>query len=211
MPLESSLADDLRNYFSANPTAPNFKAIKGMWKKRGAEMLRKDLMAARINPKRASGKVIDFHGLRHTYGTMLAQAGVMPAHLKSLMRHSNVQLTMEYYTHLSIDDLNEEIAKISFTKSNDAEKSTIPEKVTTPSVKEPKEVGNAENVNICVTQCVTNNGKLTSFSGYGSFPVFGNVEKEKTVTTYSISSYGSNLVAPPAGLEPATHGLTELI
>ncbi len=167
LPLESSLADDLRNYFSANSSAQNSKAIKGMWKKRGAEMLRKDLMTARINPKRESGKVIDFHGLRHTYGTALAQAGVMPAHLKSLMRHSNVQLTMEYYTHLSIDDLNEEIAKISLPKSIDAEKSTIPEKVTTQPVKEPKEVENDESVNICVTQCVTNNGKLTSFSRYG--------------------------------------------
>lgn len=47
---------------------------------------------------------IDFHCLRHTYGTRLAEAGVPPHVLQALMRHSTIQQTMGYYVHLSLGD-----------------------------------------------------------------------------------------------------------
>jgi integrase len=47
----------------------------------------------------------DLHSLRVTYGTRLALAGVAPAILQKLMRHSTIELTMRYYTKLSLDDL----------------------------------------------------------------------------------------------------------
>lgn len=85
-----------------------------------AKMLRADLGAARQAWLRAStlpqdapersdtgflthcdaaGRVVDFHALRHTAGTLLAAAGTHPKVAQSLMRHSNIDLTMSRYTH----------------------------------------------------------------------------------------------------------------
>jgi integrase len=41
---------------------------------------------------------IDFHSLRHSFGTMLAAAGVHPRTAMELMRHSKIELTMGIYT-----------------------------------------------------------------------------------------------------------------
>ena len=42
---------------------------------------------------------IDFHSLRHTFGTLLAASGVHPKVAQDLMRHSDINLTMSRYTH----------------------------------------------------------------------------------------------------------------
>ena len=44
---------------------------------------------------------LDFHSLRHTFITNLARAGVHPAVAQELARHSDIRLTMEFYTHTS--------------------------------------------------------------------------------------------------------------
>jgi hypothetical protein len=41
----------------------------------------------------------DFHSLRHTTGSLLAASGVHPKVAQSLMRHSDINLTMSKYTH----------------------------------------------------------------------------------------------------------------
>lgn len=51
----------------------------------------KDLAAARIAFEDESGRWVDFHALRDTFGTHLAAANVAPFVLKELMRHSTVQ------------------------------------------------------------------------------------------------------------------------
>ena len=87
---------------------------------RYAEMLHADLEAARaawledakapeererreesdyLKAEDSAGRVIDFHSLRHTCGTLLASANVHPRVAQSLMRHSTVDLTMSLYTH----------------------------------------------------------------------------------------------------------------
>jgi len=43
--------------------------------------------------------LIDFHSLRHTFGTMLAKSGAHPKTAQALMRHSTIALTMDRYTH----------------------------------------------------------------------------------------------------------------
>lgn len=43
--------------------------------------------------------VVNFHGLRHAFGTMLAASGVHPKTAQQLMRHSDINLTMTRYTH----------------------------------------------------------------------------------------------------------------
>ena len=66
-----------------------------------------DFVRAGIKLVNARGEHADLHALRVTYGTRLALAGVPPAILQKLMRHSTIELTMRYYTKLSLDDLGE--------------------------------------------------------------------------------------------------------
>jgi|SRR5271166_1219426 len=63
---------------------------------RTAEILRGDLEQAGIPYKTADG-VVDFHSLRATYITLLAQSGVDPKRLQKLARHSTITLTMDRY------------------------------------------------------------------------------------------------------------------
>ncbi len=60
----------------------------------------------------ASCRVFDFHSLRHQCGTMLARAGVHPRDAQSHMRHSSIEITMKYYTHLRKGAEIETAAKI---------------------------------------------------------------------------------------------------
>jgi integrase len=46
-----------------------------------------------------AGRYADFHSLRHTTGSLLAASGVHPKVAQSLMRHSDINLTMSKYTH----------------------------------------------------------------------------------------------------------------
>ncbi|MHC4638502.1 MAG: tyrosine-type recombinase/integrase [Planctomycetota bacterium] len=65
-----------------------------------AVMLKADLKVADIVYTDASGRDCDFHALRHTFITNLALAGVHPAVAQKLARHSSIELTMKYYTHV---------------------------------------------------------------------------------------------------------------
>ncbi len=44
------------------------------------------------------GRTADIHALRHTFGTHLSAAGVNPRTAMAAMRHSRIELTMNYYT-----------------------------------------------------------------------------------------------------------------
>ncbi len=62
---------------------------------------KRDLAAAGIPFEDVRGRRIDLHGLRKTYGTMLAAAGVSPRVAMELMRHSDMKLTMGVYTDVA--------------------------------------------------------------------------------------------------------------
>jgi integrase len=47
---------------------------------------------------------VDVHSLRHTFATLLARNGVTPSVAQKLMRHSDIRLTMNTYTHLDLAD-----------------------------------------------------------------------------------------------------------
>jgi integrase len=59
-----------------------------------------DLELAGIDRKDASGRSLDLHALRHTYCTMLIQAGNDVTTVQHLMRHSTPILTLGVYSHL---------------------------------------------------------------------------------------------------------------
>jgi len=81
---------------------PNVKAFGGTYKRLADKthlLIKTDLEAAGIAYVDESGRYADFHSLRHTTGTLLAAAGVHPKVAQSLMRHSDINLTMSRYTH----------------------------------------------------------------------------------------------------------------
>lgn len=65
-----------------------------------AKMLKADLQDAGIEYTDASGRDVDFHALRHTFITNLALAKVHPAVAQKMARHSSIELTMKFYTHV---------------------------------------------------------------------------------------------------------------
>lgn len=59
----------------------------------------------------AAGERVDFHALRTTCATMLANAGVAVLHLKRFMRHGSIAMTDRHYAKLRSTDLRSEIGR----------------------------------------------------------------------------------------------------
>lgn len=98
-PLRLDTAEELKRFFSGK--MPNLKAFGGTCKKltnRTAAMLKADLAEAKI-PYVVDGLYFDFHALRHQTGTLLAASGVHPKVAQSIMRHSDINLTLSRYSH----------------------------------------------------------------------------------------------------------------
>ena len=55
---------------------------------------------------------MDIHNLPHTFATLLACNGVSPGVAQKLMRHSDIRLTMNTYTHLGLADIVGAIASL---------------------------------------------------------------------------------------------------
>ena len=121
LPLRRDMAEAVAVFLASKPADARLFAVPP----RTAEMIQTDLAAAREawvkaaitrqerEARRAtafladtdgSGRVVDFHALRHTFITRLARSGVAPAVAKSLARHSTIVLTMDHYTHTLIGD-----------------------------------------------------------------------------------------------------------
>lgn len=120
LPLRPDTAADLRAFLAAKlPGAVAFAIPKGC--RDSAAMLQADMDAARAawlnkapSPQErqrrdessflkdvdAGGRVVDFHALRHTAGSLLAASGAHPKVAQSIMRHSTIELTMSRYTHV---------------------------------------------------------------------------------------------------------------
>ena len=76
-----------------------------------AEMIRVDLKTAGI--KDTDGYlVVDFHSLRHTFITNLANSGIHPKVAQDLARHSDINLTMSRYSHTVLEQRAEAVAKL---------------------------------------------------------------------------------------------------
>ena len=100
LPLNKDTAAELQN-FLRNKT-PYTKAFGGTYKQltdHTSDMIQLDLQDANIPYIDEEGGVFDFHSLRHQCGTLLAAAGIHPKVAQSIMRHSDINLTMTLYTH----------------------------------------------------------------------------------------------------------------
>jgi integrase len=66
-----------------------------------------------------------FHDLRHTFGSLLIQAGVSPAYVQKQMGHKSIQITIDVYGHLIpgenvawIDTLDKTPQKVTATDAH---------------------------------------------------------------------------------------------
>lgn len=62
--------------------------------------LKKDLQDAGLDYKDEDGRFLDMHSFRHTTGTLLAAQRVHPKTIQRIMRHKDINITMNLYTHL---------------------------------------------------------------------------------------------------------------
>jgi integrase len=99
-PLSRGLTEELQAFLSTK--LPDSKAFGGRYVRltdKTAPMLRGDLEAVGIPYKDESGKVFDFHALRGQCATLLAASGVHPKTAQTILRHRDINLTMNTYTH----------------------------------------------------------------------------------------------------------------
>jgi integrase len=111
LPLKAILAQRLRKYIrqahGPNPS-PNTKLLTPP----SLRAFNLDLAAADIEKVDSLGRSVDIHSLRHTFGTMLARAGVTPQAAQKLMRHSKIDLTMNLYTHLDLAEISSAVQNL---------------------------------------------------------------------------------------------------
>lgn len=104
LPLRADVVDALRSYTSR--MVPGTKLFD--MPHRTADMLRDDMTGARTVYLSEGGQddsflttdEVDFHALRHSFGSYLASSGVSPKVAQTLMRHSTITLTMDRYSHV---------------------------------------------------------------------------------------------------------------
>ena len=75
-----------------------------------ADMLKADLEAVKIPYVDDAGRYADFHALRHSTGSLLAASGAHPKVVQSMMRHSDINLTMNRDTHIFRGQESEAVA-----------------------------------------------------------------------------------------------------
>lgn len=96
-PITRELADQIRPWLETRPPQqPLFDLPEKMHKR----LLLPDLIAAGIPERDNEGAKVDIHALRTTYITRLVEDGVHPAVAQKLARHSDINITMRYYTKL---------------------------------------------------------------------------------------------------------------
>lgn len=110
VPLRADLMRDVEAFLRGQ--RPSDRAFAMPSRYRMAGIVRADLATAGIESEDESGRVLDFHSLRHTFCTNLARSGVHPKTAQALARHSTVELTLGLYSHVSLDDEAEAVAKL---------------------------------------------------------------------------------------------------
>jgi len=107
LPLRPDTADALAGFLCGKmPTVKVFN-IPG----KTAKMLKADLANAGIEYV-VNGRYADFHALRHTTGSLLAAAGVHVKLIQTIMRHSDINLTMSRYTHIFAGQESDAVAAL---------------------------------------------------------------------------------------------------
>jgi len=142
LPLRPDTAADLRRLAAITPAGGRLFSLHKY--PRYSVMIRADLQAAReqwiaaagdeaerqrreetdfLTFEDSAGRYADFHALRHTAGSLLADAGVHPRVAQSLLRHSDINLTLSRYSHVYAGQEVDALAKLpDFGKTKGTER-----------------------------------------------------------------------------------------
>jgi integrase len=150
LPLKKDTAEEFKRFLSGK--MPNVKVFK--MPEKTAKMFKADLEMIGIPYIDDSGRYCDFHSLRHSTGSLLAASGVHPKIAQVLMRHSDIKLTMNRYTHTLIgqeSDAVESLPDLSLP-SQESQRMTgtdnlAPEALTNQLTKKSCFVSNCLSVN----------------------------------------------------------------
>jgi len=124
--ISPGLSRDIKEFLSNKHLEA--KAFGGRYQQltdKTAPMIRADLKAASIPYKDDADKVFDFHALRGQCATMLALAGVNPKEAQEIMRHKDINLTMNVYTHTLRGRKAEAVASLPDMSLNNLQKQTV--------------------------------------------------------------------------------------
>jgi integrase len=110
LPLRPGTAASLREH--CRRVLPAARAFRMPKSTHTAEMIRADLKSAGIPYRDDAGRYADFHALRHTFLTNLANSGVHPKTAQALARHSDINLTMSRYTHSLLEEQWEAVQRL---------------------------------------------------------------------------------------------------
>jgi integrase len=113
LPLPPDLLAALREWKSSRPPesrVPTSPVVP--FSDRLLDFLNDDLAAAGIEKCDASGRTVDLHALRHTFGTRLNAAGADVKVIQTLMRHSTPVLTIGTYVHTDTNRLSKAAASL---------------------------------------------------------------------------------------------------
>ena len=76
-------------------------------------MLRGDMEAAGVAYEDATGRVLDFHALRHTFVTNVAATGANVRDVQAVARHLSVTLMMDRYAHPELRDADAAVGRLA--------------------------------------------------------------------------------------------------
>ncbi|MHB1768617.1 MAG: tyrosine-type recombinase/integrase [Phycisphaerae bacterium] len=105
IPIHNELFAPLRN--ACKGLNPDDKVFKFGRKNNIVPLLRADCAACGIDTTD-----IDFHALRHTFCSLLAETGIRPEVLSKLARHKQISTTMRYYVHVRPESEAEALNKL---------------------------------------------------------------------------------------------------
>jgi len=112
--LHADVAAQLRDFLAAQEIGPDEKVFAPLFRKRS--QFKTDLEVAGIAALDTSGRVVDFHSLRHTLCTNLQRLGISQRLLMLLMRHSDRRLSDHIYTDTTQLPANEAVQRLTVAR-----------------------------------------------------------------------------------------------
>ena len=110
VPLRADTAAKLKEH--CKDKLPVASAFKMPPKGHEVRMLRSDLTRLDIPYVDKDGRHADFHSFRYTTASLLAASGVNPKVVQTIMRHSDINLTMKIYTHVYAEAPTKAVASL---------------------------------------------------------------------------------------------------
>jgi integrase len=137
-PIRPDVAEMMRQYCARKPDREPL--WPGTWTEAAAEMIRGDLAAVGIPYRDDAGRYFDFHAMRGQFISSLAAGGVHPKVAQTLARHSTINLTMDYYTHLDVFDVAGALDKLPGLPAGSERKASADVATAGEAPKSPKRV-----------------------------------------------------------------------